>query len=51
MALPLNLNDKIYPILIFLGILNLYISSLIQCEWIATENICKQFYSFERKIK
>ena len=25
--------------------------SLIKCEWIATENICKTFYCFIRKIK
>ena len=24
---------------------------MIKCEWIATENICQKFYSFERKGK
>ena len=52
MALPLNLNDKNIPNAdFFLGILNLYIFSLIQCDWIATEKLCKKFYSVERKIK
>ena len=52
MALPLNLNDKnITNADFFFGILNLYIFSLIHCEWIATENICKKFYSFQQKIK
>ena len=52
MTLPLNLNDKNIPNAdFFLDIQNLYIFSLIQCEWIATENICKKIYSFERKIK
>ena len=52
MALPLNLNDKNIPNAdFFLGILYLYIFSLILCECIATENICKKFYGFESKIR
>ena len=42
---------KIYPLLIFSWYSKLIHFSLIQCEWIATENIGKKFYSFERKIK
>ena len=50
MALPLNFSDKEYTQgWFFLGILNLYIFSMIQCEWIATENICKKFYGLKEK--
>ena len=51
MALPLNLNDKNILNADFSWYFRFIHFSLIKCEWIATENICKKFYSFERKIK
>ena len=34
----------------FLGILNLYFFSLIKCEWIATENMCKNSTVLKEKL-